>query len=186
MPEQSISVPIAGYTDIKVIKGEVGDSVTLVLDSYDVENDEATTSRYEREAPASITLWPDEGQALIEAYEAVKDWKPEPETTVEASDGLRYISFAKREAFVQSFVDAEVPMRILYRDEGGNESDRVVSPIQIDTSGYGLGQRTWLHAWDHAKESYRNFRLTRIHGIGVAGEPYVNQEARRRAILNKF
>lgn len=63
-------------------------------------------------------------------------------------------------------------LRIDYRDEQGNPSDRVIWPLAL----VGWGDHWTILAWCETRVAYRNFRLDRIVDLSETGETFQTTE----------
>jgi predicted DNA-binding transcriptional regulator YafY len=71
----------------------------------------------------------------------------------------------------------EQKLRIGYRDEAGNETERVIWPFMI---GF-FEERKVVGAWCELRNDFRSFRIDRIANAAATGE----RLPRRRAVLLK-
>jgi len=66
-------------------------------------------------------------------------------------------------------------LRLRYRNEKGEESDRVIRPL-----GAFFWGKTWtLAAWCELRSDFRNFRLDRIAELSATGEKFEDEPGRR-------
>jgi proteasome accessory factor C len=73
-------------------------------------------------------------------------------------------------ADVRAAVAGRVQIEFDYLSSRGSQERRRVDPLRIDSDD----EDWYLRAWDHVRESIRTFRLDRMTGIVVTGEPVLS------------
>lgn len=82
-------------------------------------------------------------------------------------------------SLVRDAIRKEQKLRIGYRDDGGNETERTIWPFVI---GF-LEQRKVIGAWCELRSDYRHFRMDRIATVTLVGE---RMPRRRHALLKEW
>lgn len=82
-------------------------------------------------------------------------------------------------SLLRDAIRKEQKLRIGYRDEGGNDTDRVIWPFII---GF-LDQRKVVGAWCELRDDYRQFRIDRIATVTLTGD---RVPRRRHALLKEW
>jgi predicted DNA-binding transcriptional regulator YafY len=71
-------------------------------------------------------------------------------------------------AKTRDWIRSEYKLRILYRDQEGNDSERIIWPVMV---GYAETVRL-LAAWCELRQAFRHFRTDRITGAKFLDESY--------------
>ena len=82
-------------------------------------------------------------------------------------------------ALLRDAIRKELKLRIGYRDDAGQETERVIWPFVI---GF-FEQRKVVAAWCELRNDYRNFRMDRIATLAATGE---RLPRRRHALLKEW
>jgi predicted DNA-binding transcriptional regulator YafY len=82
-------------------------------------------------------------------------------------------------ALLRDAIRKELKLRIGYRDDGGQETERVIWPFII---GF-FEQRKVVSAWCELRNDYRHFRIDRIGTVAATGE---RMPRRRHALLKEW
>ncbi len=82
-------------------------------------------------------------------------------------------------ALLRDAIRKELKLRIGYRDDAGQETERVIWPFVI---GF-FEQRKVVAAWCELRNDYRNFRIDRIATLAATGE---RSPRRRHALLKEW
>lgn len=106
-----------------------------------------------------------------------------PDLRREIDSGSLYV-VSPRQALAQidpsllrDAIRKEQKLRIAYRDDGGNETERVIWPFVI---GF-FEQHKTVGAWCELRADFRHFRIDRIASVAATGE----RSPRRRHVLLK-
>jgi predicted DNA-binding transcriptional regulator YafY len=103
----------------------------------------------------------------------------------EIDGGTLYVSGRRLDAvqidpsLLRDAIRKEIKLRIGYRDDGGNETERVIWPFVI---GF-FEQHKVVGAWCELRQDYRHFRLDRIATLAATGE---RAPRRRHAMLKEW
>lgn len=107
-----------------------------------------------------------------------------PELRREIDQGSLYVAGSREEqraqvdpSLLRDAIRKELKLRIGYRDDTGNETERVIWPFVI---GFYEQHRT-VGAWCELRQAFRHFRIERIATLAATGE----RMPRRRHVLLK-
>ena len=123
-----------------------------------------------------VATWGDEelrdaAKGLLEKTEAVLPPRDRPRMRETALFALRgfYATDAKFMGELRRGIDSLHKVALVYRDEQGRETQRVIRPLALFHWG-----NTWTAAaWCDLREGYRHFRLDRIQSAKVLSERFV-------------
>lgn len=110
-------------------------------------------------------------QALHQLRQALKNAGPVPVTSI-ASNRITEILNQLHEA-----IDAGKAISCDYRNQKGEQANRLIDPLLIELRG----KKHYLRGWCHINESVRSFRLDRIQNIAITSES-ISDQARSATI----
>lgn len=109
-----------------------------------------------------------------------------PDLRREIEAGSLYVVQARQTAYAQidpsllrDAIRKELKLRIGYRDDSGQETERVIWPFTI---GF-FEQHKTVGAWCELREDFRHFRIDRIASLAATGE---RMPRRRHALLKEW
>jgi proteasome accessory factor C len=110
-------------------------------------------------------------KALGDLRKILKNSGPVPVTAVAAS------RLGEMLQLIQSAITNQRAINCEYRNQKGEQSNRLIDPLLIELRG----RKHYLRGWCHINEEVRSFRLDRIHSVEQTNEP-ISKEARSAAI----
>ena len=109
-----------------------------------------------------------------------------PDLRRELDSGSLYVVPSRQSAvtqidpsFLRDAIRKELKLRIGYRDDSGQETERIIWPFVI---GFYEQHKT-VGAWCELRQDFRHFRIDRIASLAATGE---RLPRRRHALLNEW